>query len=218
MASSVLYPMRASRLLHILLLLQNRGRMTAPALAAELEVHPRTILRDIDALTEAGLPVITHRGAQGGVELGFNYRTRLTGLSEDEAEALALWLAALPPALQALGMTDAARRARAKFLESLPDRSRAVAMQTLTRFPHETIPDPAPDPRIPAIAEAIRQGRTLTLAARSAHPVRLSPDRLGCGPDGWWVAGAPLAAPVPQADWGDINISRLPVDNAPLPA
>ena len=56
--------MRASRLLHILLLLQNRGLMTAP----------RTIQRDIDALTEAGLPVITHRGAQGGVELGFNYR------------------------------------------------------------------------------------------------------------------------------------------------
>lgn len=55
--------MRSSRLLHILLLLQNRGLMTAPALAAELEVHPRTIQRDINALTEAGLPVITHRGA-----------------------------------------------------------------------------------------------------------------------------------------------------------
>ncbi len=64
--------------------------MTAPALARELEVHPRTILRDIDALTEAGLPVITHSGAAGGVELGFNYRTRLTGLAEDEA--LAIWL------------------------------------------------------------------------------------------------------------------------------
>lgn len=210
--------MRASRLLHILLLLQNRGRLTAPALAAELEVHPRTILRDIDALTEAGLPVITHRGAQGGVELGFNYRTRLTGLSEDEAEALALWLSALPPALQALGMADAARRARAKFLESLPDRSRAIATQTQTRFPQEVASDPAPDPRIPAIAEAIRHGRTLTLAARSASPVRLRPDQLGCGPDGWWVAGPPLAMPVPQARWGDINISRLPVDNAPLPA
>ena len=190
--------------------------MTAPALAAELEVHPRTIQRDIDALTEAGFPVITHRGAQGGVELGFNYRTRLTGLAEDEA--LALWLSALPPALQSFGMADAAWRARAKFLESLPDRGRAIVLQTLPRFPQDITPDPAPDPRIPAIAEAIRQGRLLTLAARSMHPIRLSPDRLGCGPEGWWVAGPPLPAPIPQADWGDINISRLPVDNASLPA
>ena len=91
--------MRASRLLQILLLLQNRGRLTAPALAAELEVDPRTILRDVDAMSQAGLPILTHRGAQGGIELGFNYRTRLTGLAEDEAEALAIWLAAPPAAI-----------------------------------------------------------------------------------------------------------------------
>lgn len=210
--------MRASRLLHILLLLQNRGRMTAPSLAAELEVHPRTIQRDIDALTEAGLPVITHRGAQGGVELGFNYRTRLTGLAEDEAEALALWLSAPPPALQALGMADAARRARAKFLESLPDRSRAIAAIAAARFPLTAAIDRPPDPRIPAIAEAIRQGRTLTLAARSAAPIRLRPACLGLGPDGWWVSGPPLSASVPLSLWGDINISRLPVDNTSPPA
>jgi hypothetical protein len=90
--------MRASRLLQILLLLQNRGRLTAPALARELEVDPRTILRDVDAMSQAGLPILTHRGAMGGIELGFNYRTRLIGLAEDEAEALAIWLAA-PPAV-----------------------------------------------------------------------------------------------------------------------
>lgn len=210
--------MRASRLLHILLLLQNRGRMTAPALAAELEVHPRTIQRDIDALTEAGLPVITHRGAQGGVELGFNYRTRLTGLAEDEAEALALWLSLPPPQLAALGLAGAAKQARAKFLESLPDRSRAITAAAVARFPLQTPPAPEPDPRIEAIATAIRQGRTLTLAARSATPLRLRPARLGFGPDGWWVAGPPLPAPVPLALWGDINISRTPVDIAPPPA
>jgi predicted DNA-binding transcriptional regulator YafY len=210
--------MRASRLLHILLLLQNRGQMTAPALAAELEVHPRTIQRDIDALTEAGLPVITHRGAQGGVELGFNYRTRLTGLAEDEAEALALWLSVPPPQLASLGLATAARRARAKFLESLPDRSRATAAIATARFPLEAAAAPDPDPRIEAVATAIRLGRTLTLAARSAAPLRLRPDRLGCGPDGWWVAGPPLPAPVPIDLWGDINISRAPVDIAPPPA
>ncbi len=64
--------MRASRLLRILLLLQNRGRHTSAQLAAELEVARRTILRDVDALTEAGLPIIVYQGNQGGIELGFN--------------------------------------------------------------------------------------------------------------------------------------------------
>ena len=63
--------MRASRLLQILLLLQNRGRMTAAALAREVEVTPRTILRDVDALTEAGLPMVVNTGYRGGIELGF---------------------------------------------------------------------------------------------------------------------------------------------------
>jgi predicted DNA-binding transcriptional regulator YafY len=77
--------MRASRLLQILLLLQNRGRLTAGQLARELEVDRRTVLRDVDALSEAGLPVITFQGQSGGIRLGFDYRTRLTGLDADEA-------------------------------------------------------------------------------------------------------------------------------------
>jgi predicted DNA-binding transcriptional regulator YafY len=75
--------MRASRLLRLLLLLQNRGRLTCATLARELEVTRRTVLRDVDALTEAGLPIIVLRGPQGGIELGFNYRTRLVGLAAD---------------------------------------------------------------------------------------------------------------------------------------
>ncbi len=54
-------------------------KMTCAALARELEVATRTILRDVDALTEAGLPIIVLQGNRGGIELGFNYRTRLTG-------------------------------------------------------------------------------------------------------------------------------------------
>ena len=60
--------MRASRLLRILLIMQNRGRQTSVQLAAELEVAPRTILRDVDAMTEAGLPIIVHQGHAGGIE------------------------------------------------------------------------------------------------------------------------------------------------------
>ena len=114
--------MRASRLLRLLLLLQNRGRLTSAVLARELEVTRRTVLRDIDALTEAGLPVIVHRGREGGIELGFNYRTRLVGLAADEADALAVVLAAPAQAAEALGMGEAAARAIAKLERVLPRR------------------------------------------------------------------------------------------------
>jgi predicted DNA-binding transcriptional regulator YafY len=202
--------MRASRLLQILLLLQNRGRLTATALARELEVDPRTILRDVDAMSEAGLPILTHRGAQGGIELGFNYRSRLTGLAEDEAEALAVWLAAPPRVMAELGLSKAAARARAKLVESFPDRSRAVMAATFVRFPRDE-PAGADDKRVAAIAGAIRAGQTLRLRARSKAPVHLRPTSLSFGPDGWAVMGPPLDAPIPLAEWGDINISRAPL-------
>src|SRR5262245_34197188 len=113
----------------MLLLLQNRGKLTTTQLAAELEVAKRTVIRDVDALTEAGLPVVVHRGARGGIELGFNYRTRLTGLSREEAEALALILTQPTPALDVLGLDAAGRSARSKLLESLPDDTRDIAMK-----------------------------------------------------------------------------------------
>lgn len=126
--------MRASRLLRILLLLQNRGRQTSAQLATELEVTPRTILRDVDAMTEAGLPIIVHQGNQGGIELGFNYRTRLTGLATEEAQALALILSASNPMIAVLGLERAAEQARAKLIESLPDKTRHHCMDTMSRF------------------------------------------------------------------------------------
>lgn len=202
--------MRASRLLQILLMLQNRGRMSAPALAEELEVTPRTILRDVDAMTEAGLPILTLRGPRGGIELGFNYRTRLTGLATDEAEALAVWLAAPPPALAALGLAGAAGRARAKLIESFPDRSRVVMERAARQFPRQE-PASAPDLRIAAVAQAIREQMTLTLQARSTTPLCLRPEVLTCGQEGWAVLGPPLILAVPLADWGDINLSRAPL-------
>ena len=76
--------MRADRLLSILLLLQARGRMTAAELAEELEVSVRTIYRDIDGLSFAGVPVYTERGPGGGCALLEEYRTDLTGLSQGE--------------------------------------------------------------------------------------------------------------------------------------
>ena len=82
--------MRASRLLSILTTLQARGLTTAEALAEECGVSLRTIYRDIDALSSAGIPVLSERGAEGGYRLLDGYRTQLNGLSEKEAEALFL--------------------------------------------------------------------------------------------------------------------------------
>lgn len=206
--------MRAARLLQILLILQNRGRATAPALAAELEVTPRTILRDVDAMTEAGLPILATRGTGGGIELGFNYRTRLTGLDQGEAEALAVWLAAPPAAIDALGMGKAALSARAKLVESYPDTVRAHFATAASRFraaaapPAPPSPPDLPDPRIKALAGAIREGRLVRLRVRSANPMILRPTALIFGADGWALQGAPSAPPVPLAEWGDINIAR----------
>jgi predicted DNA-binding transcriptional regulator YafY len=124
--------MRASRLLSILLKLQTRGRMTAQALADEFETSVRTIYRDIDQLSAAGVPVYADRGRCGGFQLMEGYRTQLTGLSS--AEAQSLFLAGLPGPAAELGLGDAMAQAQLKLLAALPAEGRQGAARVASRF------------------------------------------------------------------------------------
>ena len=110
--------MRADRLLSIIMLLQVRGRMTTQRLAEELGVSRRTILRDVEALSLAGVPVYTEGGHGGGIALDENYRTTLTGLQDREVRAL--FVANHAQVLDEVGLGEAAKSTLLKLLAVLP--------------------------------------------------------------------------------------------------
>jgi predicted DNA-binding transcriptional regulator YafY len=124
--------MQASRILSIMMLLQARGRMSAPALAQALEVSTRTILRDMDELSAAGVPIWGDRGRHGGFQLKAGWSTQLTGLTEPEVQGL--FLAGLPTAATELGLGTAATSARLKMVAALPDEWREQASNVAARL------------------------------------------------------------------------------------
>lgn len=154
--------MRADRLLTLLLLLQNRGPLTAPVLAAELEVSVRTVHRDIEALGAAGVPVLAERGPAGGYRLVEGYRTRLTGLTETEAGSL--FLAGAPGPARDLGLGAALAAAQLKLQAALPSGSLERARRVQDRF-HLDAPawfrEADPVPWLGDLARAVCEQRVL---------------------------------------------------------
>ncbi|MFI9773627.1 helix-turn-helix transcriptional regulator [Streptomyces sp. NPDC051956] len=159
--------MKSSRLVSILLLLQTRGRMTAAQLAAALEVSVRTVYRDIDSLHAAGVPLYGDAGHAGGYRLIDGYRTRLTGLTTDEAEAL--FLAGAPGPATELGLGPVLAAAQLKVRAALPAELRAHSERISARF-HLDAPgwyaDEDEVPHLPAVATAVWNSRVLHVRYR----------------------------------------------------
>ncbi|MFF7758846.1 helix-turn-helix transcriptional regulator [Streptomyces griseorubiginosus] len=199
--------MRAARLIKMVLLLQSRPSMTAAELAEELEVSERTVTRDAQALSEAGVPVYAERGRAGGYRLIGGYRTRLTGLHRGEAEAL--FLSGLPGALREMGLEDAASAARLKvsaaLLPSLRDASRSAAQ----RF-HLDAPtwwsEPKTPELLPAVADAVWDDRRVVARYRKGEAEverELEPYGLVLKAGVWY-----LCARVPEAS-GAFRVYRI---------
>jgi predicted DNA-binding transcriptional regulator YafY len=173
--------MRASRLVQLLLFLQTRGRTTAAVLARELEVSERTIHRDVEALSAAGVPIYAERGPHGGIQLIDGYRTRLTGLTGEEAEAV--FLSGLPGPAAELGLGTVVAAARLKILAALPSELRVRASRLVERFhldaagwfhANEEVP------HLAVLADAVWESRRLKLIyGRGDREVERSLDPLG---------------------------------------
>ncbi|WP_030962476.1 helix-turn-helix transcriptional regulator [Streptomyces sp. NRRL S-378] len=157
--------MRAARLIRMALLIQSNPGLTAASLARELDVSERTVIRDVQALQEAGVPVRSDRGRTGGYRLAPGYRTRLTTLHPTEAETL--FLSGLPSALRDMGLADAADAARLKLTATLLPSVRAAAEASVRRF-HLDAPawfrEPSAPELLPALARAVWSDRIVELS------------------------------------------------------
>ncbi|MEU8471176.1 WYL domain-containing protein [Streptomyces sp. NPDC029006] len=183
--------MRAARLIRMVLLLQSRPAMTAAELARELEVSERTVARDAQALSEAGVPVYADRGRAGGYRLAGGYRTRLTGLARGEAEAL--FLSGVPGALREMGLEDTASAARLKVAAALLPSLRDAPDSAAQRF-HLDAPawfrEPVTPGLLPVIAEAVWDDRRIDAVYRRGEDAvkrRLEPYGLVLKAGVWYL-------------------------------
>lgn len=162
--------MRADRLVSLVLLLRQHGRLSATALSRELEVSTRTVLRDIEALSAAGVPVYAERGRHGGFALLPGFHTELTGLNHDEA--LALLVAGSRRGAQGFGLGSALTSAMRKVVDALPESHRATAAGAAQRLlidpdtdllSRRLVAEEAPDTVVTEVRRAVFAGHKLRI-------------------------------------------------------
>jgi predicted DNA-binding transcriptional regulator YafY len=185
--------MKSGRLLEMLLLLQARGRVTAAELAGRLEVSPRTVYRDAEALSSAGVPIYAERGRGGGIRLLPGYRTDVTGLTQDEARAL--FVLTTGGAQEDLGLGTAARSAILKVMRAVPEPFRPAATATSQRIlvdPAGWMRPPEPVGQLGELQAAVFTDRRLRLRYRgsgqdSASERVVDPYGLVCKAGIWYL-------------------------------
>ena len=188
--------MKADRLLSLLLLLQAKGRLSGRELARRLEVSLRTINRDVEALSAAGVPVLALRGARGGFKLDDEWRTRVPGLDASELRAL---LMAQPRVVGDSHLARAAERALDKLMAALPTSLREQASQVRKRLHVDTTgwSGTAEDlSLLPLVQEAVSRDRRLAIrywpAGKDARERVVDPlDLVAKGGTWYLVAGTP---------------------------
>jgi predicted DNA-binding transcriptional regulator YafY len=219
---------RSDRLLSILMLLQARGRLPAAGLAERLEVSIRTIYRDVDALSAAGVPVYAERGRHGGIALLPGYRTDMTGLTRDEARAL--FVLTTQGAHADLGLQNALRSALSKVMTALPEPFRPEATATSQRIlvdPAGWMRQSAPPPHLATLQNAVFADRRLRLRYRhTGHPAArgytVDPYGLVCKAGVWYLIadhrGKPLllrVSRVESASLSNVGVRRRPGADLP---
>ena len=187
--------MRASRLLSLQMLLETRGRMSAQALADALEVSVRTLYRDVDQLSAAGVPIYAERGRHGGFALLPGWKTTLTGLTPSEAQAV--FLSGLPGPAQDLGLGGDVEGARLKLLAALPAAWREDAQRVSARLhldPVDWYRESEPTPHLATVAAAVWSGHQIRMRYESWKDTverTVSPLGLVLKAGVWYLVAAP---------------------------
>ncbi len=187
--------MRASRLLSLQMLLETRGRMSAQALAHALEVSVRTLYRDVDQLSAAGVPIYAERGRHGGFALLPGWKTTLTGLTPSEAQAV--FLSGLPGPAQDLGLGGDVEGARLKLLAALPAAWREDAQRVSARLhldPVDWYRESEPTPHLATVAAAVWSGHQIRMRYESWKDTverTVSPLGLVLKAGVWYLVAAP---------------------------
>jgi predicted DNA-binding transcriptional regulator YafY len=196
--------MRAERLLRIVFVLQSRGRVTAGELADELEVSARTIQRDMEALSGAGIPVYATRGGEGGWELRREYRTSLVAMTANDV--LSIVVGRSPKILADLGLDDPGEGPVLKLMGSVSQSAKLQAEHARQRIHVDIAPWGASrsEPLLPQLQQAIWDDRHIRIRYReSRSSFAIAPLGLVFKTSSWYLVA------LSNEDYRTYNVSRI---------